>query len=240
MKPYGCLAFRRLILSEFGAHLGEYLFRCLADRLEPRGHSVNLLLKGGAVNIGTDCADLLGIVLALRGSPPNDHMHFADTAASRQPVGNVHHDIADADHRHPLAHFKRTRAESGKQIIMIDAVFGMIDALGRIAFDPDGFGTLRSCRKDEDARLKRLELWDGQMLAFPDGHVAEVMDIGAAEDFPVPLSEPSAQLVLIGKDAVFREPAELHVPIQDHDFMTTLGHDVGDGHTGRTRPHHHH
>ena len=56
----------------------------------------------------------------------------------------------------------------------------MIDALGRIAFDPDGFGTLRSCRKDEDARLKRLELWDGQMLAFPNSHVPEVMDIGAA------------------------------------------------------------
>ena len=63
---------------------------------------------------------------------------------------------------------------------MIDAVFGMIDALGRIAFDPDGLGTLRSCREDEGARVKRLELWDGQMLAFPNGHVPEVMDIGAA------------------------------------------------------------
>src|SRR5206468_2630910 len=147
--------------------------------------------------------------LALGRSPPNDHMHFADTAASRQPVGNVHHDIADADHRHPLAHFKRTRAESGEQIIMIDAVLGMIDALRRIAFDPDGLGTLSTGREDEDTRLKRLELWDGQMLAFPDGHVSEVMDIGPAEDFPISLSEPSTKLVLIGKDAVFCEPAEL-------------------------------
>ena len=119
-----------------------------------------------------------------------------------------------------------------------DPIYG--DALGRIAFDPDGLGTLRSRREDEGARVKRLELWDGQMLAFPNGHVAEVMDIGAAEDFPVPLSEPSAQFVLIGKDAVFREPAELHVPVQDHDFIATLGHDVGYGHAGRTRPHHHH
>ena len=167
-------------------------------------------------------------------------MHFGDTTASRQPVGNVHHDIADADHRHPLSHFKKARAEAGEQIIMIHAVFGMVDPLSRITFDSDGLGTLRSRGEDQDARLKRLELCNGHMLALANGHVPEVLDIGAAEDFPVPLSEPSAQFVLIGKDAVFREPAELHVPVQDHDFIATLGHDVGYGHAGRTRPHHHH
>ena len=87
---------------------------------------------------------------------------------------------------------------------------------------------------------KPLEFRDRQMLPLSDGHIAEVMDVGALEDFPVSLSQPSAQLVFARKDPVFRESAELDVPVQDHDLMASFRHNVGHRYAGRTRPNHHH
>src|SRR2546422_967604 len=72
------------------------------------------------------------------------------------------------------------------------------------------------------------------MVAVADHHVAEVTDVGARQDFPVALAQATAQLVLVGENAILSEPAEFDVPVEHHHLMSLLGHDVDDGQPGRS------
>src|SRR5438094_8584515 len=70
------------------------------------------------------------------------------------------------------------------------------------------------------------------MVVVADRHVAEVTDGGGRQDFPVALAQATAQLVLVGENAVLGEPADCDVPVKHHHLMSLLGHDVGDGQAG--------
>jgi hypothetical protein len=62
------------------------------------------------------------------------------------------------------------------------------------------------------------------------------MDVRTSQDLPVAFTEPAAQLVLVGENAVLGESSELDIPIEHHDLVPLLGHDVGDSQAGGTGP----
>ena len=68
---------------------------------------------------------------------------------------------------------------------------------------------------------ERTHVLDGQVLAFADGDVAEVMHMRLLEKLPVLFPEPAAQFELARENAIFREPAKLDIAIQDDDLVAS-------------------
>ncbi len=116
---------------------------------------------------------------------------------------DIDHDIAGTDDGHMLAHFKWTVAESRQPVEVIDHVFRMEDAFGRIPLHADRFRALSADWKHDRARSERADVFHRQIFALADRDVPKIVDVGLLEKLPILLPQSSAQLELGGKDAVF-------------------------------------
>ncbi len=109
--------------------LGQLLIlnvHVLAERREPGPNPLELRLYRVFVDMPGDGSHLAVIVFPLHGSSPRHGDDLGNLANGDQIVGNVRHDVADADDGHALPHGKLFLAERGEEIIMVDEVLRMI------------------------------------------------------------------------------------------------------------------
>ena len=207
------------VAGQFGGRPGKVL----ADGLEGGAHPFQLCPQVVLIEVGGDRLDLDVGVGALRGAPAGDSDHLADLLLVDQPVGEVDHDIANPDDRHPLPDAEVPPAELGQSVVVVDEIFRVIDAFGVISRDPEGLGPLRP-GGDDDRRggEQLLDLRERQVGRLSDLDVAVIMDPRIDEDLAELLADPLLQFVLVEVDPVLDEAAGLDVAVEDDHFVPRL------------------
>src|SRR5262245_25200982 len=144
-RAFALLRFRVDVLGQ----VLVILLEVFADDFQLRADALKLLAQRGRVNVGGDGLNFDVGVGALGGAAPRDRNHLFDLLLMYQPMSHVHHHVAHADDRHALADIEIAPPEFGQSVEVIDQVFGVVDALNRVARNAEGFRALRAAGHDD-------------------------------------------------------------------------------------------
>src|SRR3990170_6943541 len=170
-----------------------------------------------------DGSHLAVIVFPLHGPPPRNGDDLRNFANRHQIVGDIRHDVADADDRHAVTHGKLFLAEWWEEVVVIDQVLGVIDVWPVAPGNAQRLRPLCARRDHDRARLEILEFAEADGPRISHGDTAEVNDPGIGQDLPKLLPQALFHLVLRQVDAVLRQATGLDVAVEDHDGMPFPG-----------------
>src|SRR5690242_19572862 len=109
---------------------------------------------------------------------------------------------------------------------------------GRIPFNTNGLGSLRTDREDNCGCIQPTHIFDRKVLAISDGDVPKIMDVLLLEKLPVLLLESATEFQLRGEYSIFSQPAEFDITVEYNDFVAGFRKCAGNSHTSRSRSHH--
>ena len=184
--------------------------------------------------------DLLFVELDFeRAAAGNDDDAFGVLGGlvKQEPPSDVDGDIADPDDSNAAVGREVTCYMRLQLVVVVDKVFGSIDAEGVLPGKAKAFGALSAGGKDDSGGMEGFEFSEGDVVGGADLDVSEIVNIGKSECLLELLAQAGFHLGFGGVDAVLSEASGPDIAVKDERFVACEGNLTGSEHASRSCSH---
>ena len=132
--------------------------RILAEGGHNVRQPVDFILNRLDIQVADYVIQLLAVKFDFLRTAPPDGNDFVDIPVGNQVMGNVQHDITNADYRDFFADDQLMLAKGRQFVVMVNHLFGVVHTGQILTGQTKPFGSLRSCCHQNRAETHTLQL----------------------------------------------------------------------------------